>query len=261
MCRGGGGLGATSPHKPACKNCSSLRSFLLRSSHWSFCHLLKNQYAPLCFPAHFQWWKFTLAFFFVVVVVQLFHSLYLSMQTSSAGFCTLKFFLWHIKRVVTLAGMVVVMVAGINSRKSQDLPPIHPPICMYSTFAGTDTHARTANKWWVLGTVVLFSVRGNLKISSENLGCQTFLPKGASRCSYRSATNTHSVTVSLPFNLIHSLSLSFSHTRCTNVPISLKTWIFETEASGIFFFSTTSHRRPRTYHFLCSGATVTYAHR
>lgn len=111
---------------------------------------------------------------------------------------------------------------------------------MYSTFAGTDTHARTANKWWVLGTVVLFSVRGHLKISSENLGCQTFLPKGASRCSYRSATNTHSVTVSLPFNLIHSLSLSFSHTRCTNVPISLKTWIFETEASEIF------HNLPQT---------------
>lgn len=94
--------------------------------------------------------------------------------------------------------------------------------------------ARTANKWWCLALYDYFL--------SEKILHGKHLTKGASCCLYCYVTNTHSVTVSLPFNLKRPLSLSISHTRYTNTPISLKTWILETEASGIFFF----HNLPQT---------------
>lgn len=159
MCRGGGGLGATSPQKPACKNCAFLCSFRLRPLTGHFVIFCK----PVCclcvsLPISSYWnphWPFQSSFipFSPAKPANLTHS-----------FLQLEFLqLRHQTNSNILADRRVV----IGVRKSR-LPPIHPPMHVQNS-------CRYNKQTSILGTLclVLFSVRGSRKISCEHLECQT----------------------------------------------------------------------------------------
>lgn len=169
MCRGGGGgggLGATSPHKPACKNCASLpaassyiHSLVILSSSTNLCVSL---------PVTSDWnslWPFPRS----VVPFSLTAGLQLHPQYSAPWIPSSH----TVSRVVSywLAGWLWWLQESIVKKSS--LPPILPPmhvqnICRYkyTRSKGTLIHGTSC--------LVLFSVRGNMKISSEHLGSLTF---------------------------------------------------------------------------------------
>lgn len=149
MCRGGGGLGATSPHKPAFEKTVHLSLFLSPQlpptfPRWSFCHLFSQK--ALCAsprespPAEqrvdlFFFFFFHYYFFFLLALSRLL------CQTSSALTCTSYEFTSGIERAFTSTGGLVVAFEGISSwGKMQDLPP------SYKSFAGSDTYRRQTPK-------------------------------------------------------------------------------------------------------------------
>ncbi len=142
MCRGGGGLGATSPHKPACKNCASLCSFLLRSLTGHFVIFHEPVYASV-FPCPFPLTEHDAH----LLCVQLFRSLKPKAANFTCSFPHLECL--HLTLQTNsnmLAGRVVVIVAGINIWKVKT--PAYSSAHACTVHLQVQTHS--ANKRWSL---------------------------------------------------------------------------------------------------------------
>ena len=160
-----------------------------------------------------------------------------------------------------------------HESKRSRLPPAQPPgLLQLGGGGGRYTNKQNTDSWVSLSIQAsILNVKDfnqgdlmlNMQLRLHNQCTLLFTVSLPFQLSCVSPSHTYyfSLSLSLSLSLSQSLSLSLSLSQSLSfvLPLSFspKNRILETEASGIFF--TASHRRPRTYHFLCSGAMVTYA--
>lgn len=152
MCRGGGGLGATSPHKPAFEKTVHLSLFLSPQlpptfPRWSFCHLLSQKPVLRVSPRESPPAVLRAdLFFFSLLTLS-------SLSSQTALTCTCYEFTSGIKRALTWTGGLVVAFEGTKSWGENARPATFVRVIRRCGHKQTAKTKRTKQKTVVLQAV------------------------------------------------------------------------------------------------------------